>query len=729
MYYVYQDLETFSECQLPKTGAHRYAEDPTTEVLLWGYAIGDAPAKVWDVTADMFMPEDLAQALADVRAGKAKTVWHNGMNFDANVLRKVMGVDLAPEDVIDTMVLAYQAGLPGSLGDLSSIFKLDKGHAKDTDGRRLVLLFCKPQPEFHKVRRATSETHPDDWKRFVNYCRLDVEAERMLFKRLPKFNVTKEERALQCLDARINNRGMKIDLDLARAAVELSSKFKSKLDAKTQELTGGAVRTAAQTQAMIDTIEAMFGIKLANLQKSEVNRLLELDDLPEPLKELLRVRLSTAKAAVTKYKALLQATCADGRLRGTLQFRGASRTGRFSGRLFQPQNLSRQTFSLKELDFATEAAKDGSLPLFYPDRVPEALAECLRGAITVEDGCRMVVADYSNIEGRVLAWVAGETWKLKAFEDYDTVLDVNGQWVEPAALQSGEHAPLAKDKKGELIHRGHDLYKMTYAKAFGVKPEDVTKPQRQMGKVLELAMGYGGGPGAFVTFAKGYGIDLDELAKTVLPTVPQTVMSEAVDGYEWARTQPRRLCGLSRSVWLACDSLKRLWRRSNSRIVRFWGALGGACIVAIKEGRAVKVDCPRDVRVEKRGNWLLIRLPSGRYLCYASPRLVDGQSGAWTYMGVNQRTRKWERLETYDGKVTENLIQGTAADVLTAALPRLEAAGFKPILTVHDEVLTECPDTDEFNADRMGHLMCELPTWAKGLPLAAAGFESKRYHK
>lgn len=695
---IYCDLETFSECNLPKCGAHRYAEDPSTEVLLWGYAIGEEPAKVWDVANDILMPDDLAQALADVKAGKAKTVWHNGMNFDSNVLRAVMGIDLQPEVVIDTMVLAYECGLPGALGDLSVVFRLDEDHAKDTDGRRLVQLFCKPQPEGRKIRRATAQTHPEDWKKFVNYCRLDVEAERDLFKRMPKFNVTVEERALQCLDARINNRGMKIDLALARAAMALSEKYKVKLNAKTQELTNGAVNSATQTQAMIETIEGLFGIKLKNLQKSEVSRLIEMDGLPEPMKELLRVRLSSAKSSVTKYKALLAATCSDGRLRGTLQFRGASRTGRYAGRLFQPQNLARQTLSLKELDFATEATLDGTLPLFYPDKVPEILSEILRGVITVEDGKRMVVADYSNIEGRVLAWVAGETWKLDAFRAYDA-------------------------------GTGHDLYKMTYAKSFGVKPEDVTKPQRQMGKVLELAMGYGGGPGAFVTFAKGYGINLEELAKTVLPTVPQSVMDEAVSAYEWARSDKRRLCGLTRDVWLACDSLKRLWRRANAHIVRFWKALGDACITALKEKRSVRVNCPQDVRVEVRGNWLLLRLPSGRYLCYASPRLIDGESESWTYMGINQRTRKWERLETYPGKCTENLIQAIAADILTTALPRLEAAGFCPVMTVHDEVLTECLDTDDYTSERMQQIMCELPAWAKGLPLAADGFETKRYHK
>lgn len=729
MNYVYMDLETFSECDLRKCGAYRYAEDSTTEILLWGYAVGDEPARVWDLTKTANMPADLKAALEAVARSEAKTVWHNGMMFDRLVLDRACGITLKPEDVVDTMVLAYECGLPGSLADLSAIFRLDKDHAKDLDGKRLVQLFCKPQPECRKVRRATRHTHPEDWAKFVNYCRLDVEAERVLFKRMPKFNVTAEERALQCLDAYINDHGIGVDTELAKAAVAFADKNKAKLNARAAEITGGAVYSASQTAAMIEAIENQFGVKLKSLQKAEVNRLLETDELPEPLRELLLVRLNTAKSSVTKFKAVLNAVCADGRLHGCLQFRGAARTGRFSGRLFQPQNLARPTMSQKEIDFAITVAKEGELDLWFGSKLPEALSNCLRGVITAKRGYRLVVADYSNIEGRVLAWLAGESWKLKAFHEYDIVMGADGQWLEPGTPEFHWTTPRRYDDKGECIHKGHDLYKLTYSKAFNVPVEKVTKAQRQMGKVLELAMGYGGGAGAFVTFAKGYGIDLHDMAKAVLPVIPADVMGEAVDAYEWAREQPFRICGLSREVWLACDSVKRLWRRANANVVRFWSAVGEACVTAIKENRKVAIRGPRPLTVEKRGSWLLLRLPSGRFLCYASPRLVDGQSESWTYMGVNQRTRKWERLETYPGKTVENITQAVAADILTGALPRLWKAGFTPVLTIHDEVITDCMDEDRFSHERMEALMCELPSWGKGLPLAAAGYEAGRYHK
>jgi len=697
MKYLFADLETFSACDI-KRGAHRYAEDPSTEVLLFGYAVDEQPARVWDVTAAPEMPEDLKLALAEVTAGRAKSVWHNGMNFDSVVLDYLGIVSLKPEDVIDTMVIAYEHGLPGSLADLSSIYRLDEDHAKDLDGKRLVQLFCKPRPEHVKLRRATRETNPDDWARFVNYCRLDVEAERALFKLLPKFNISRKERELQALDARINRRGMLMDMELARAALRYAEAEKARLRAKTSELTNGALDNAVRTEALRAYLNDRFGMKLESLQKSEVEKLIAAEGIPEEMKEILRLRLTSAKAAVRKFKAIVDCTNKDGRLRGTLQFRGAMRTGRFSGRLFQPQNLSRPTIkSWQEIEGVIELAKQGTLEWLYPD-VFDALTNCLRGEIIVPPGRKMVVADYSNIEGRTLAWLAREDWKITAFEAFD---------------------------RGE----GADLYKLTYSKAFNVPVEGVTKAQRQMGKVLELAMGYGGGAGAFVTFAKGYGIDLHAMADDVMPVVPQDVAEKSASTWEWAK-ENKRTGGLDRQVFIACDSVKRMWRNANPHIVRFWFEAEDACVTAIHEGRRVTF-CNGRLAAERRGNWLTIQLPSGRCICYPSPKageLGEG-TGGFVYYGVNQFTRKWEKIGTYAGKIVENITQATAADILCEALPRLEAAGYLPILTIHDEVLTEAPDAEAYNHKAMESLMCELPKWAAGLPLAAAGFEGCRYRK
>lgn len=350
------------------------------------------------------------------------------------------------------------------------------------------------------------------------------------------------------------------------------------------------------------------------------------------------------------------------------------------------------------IEDAIEAVKRGDLDLLYsPSEFPAVLSNCLRGAIIVPEGKRMVVADYSNIEGRVLAWLAGESWKLDAFRAYDA-------------------------------GTGPDLYKLTYSKAFSVPVESVTKAQRQMGKVLELAMGYGGGPGAFVTFAMGYGIDLHDMAKATLPVVPADVRDEAERAYEWAATTPKRLCGLEHDVWIACDSVKRLWRRANPHIVAFWGRVEEACVASLQTYCTEHLH--RGLKTWASKGWLGIALPSNRTLLYPSARVGTEDEGCtFSYMGVHQMTRKWQRIKTYGGKVVENITQAVACDVLCNALFNVDRAGFEPILTVHDEILTEAPDDDAHDFKQLEAAMEILPRWAKGLPLAAAGFSSYRYHK
>ena len=729
---LFCDLETFSECPISR-GAYRYAEDPTTEVLLWGYAVGHDPAKVWDVASGAPIPSDLKQALAAVCAGRDSIVWHNGFNFDTNVLRlsrnPAVSVDIPRDRIVDTMHMAYQHGLPGALGDLSVIYGLSKDVAKDRDGKRLVQLFCKPHTygrDDPAPVRYDAKNKPEEWKRFVNYCRLDVEAERALFKKLPRFNLTAKEHELQLLDDEINRRGMLMDTELATRAIAILNERAADSRRRTEEMTDGSVASATQTQALRAFLKDRFGLDLPNLQKAEIGRLLDSGSLPEPVNELLRIRLSSAKASVRKYQSIIDCVNSDHRLRGGLQFRGAARTGRWSGRLFQPQNLPRQTLSPEEVNERIAEAMDGSLPDFSSD--PEGdLAQCIRGAIMVPPGKKMVVADYSNIEGRVLAWLADEKWKLDAFRKYDLLKAIDGTTI---AVQDRPNSSsrMLRDKKGSPIHVGHDLYKLTYSRAFNCDVEKVTKPQRQMGKVLELAMGYGGGVGAFVTFARGYGVDLADMARSLQGSIPVSVLDDAERLYEWAY-ENKRLGGLSHEVWIACDSVKRLWRNANTGIVKLWKTAGDACVKAIAEkGTRVPLVPEKNVYAQMRGSWLLLRLPSGRFLCYPAAR-AEEDGAAFSYLGMNQYTRKWGRINTFGGKIVENLIQATACDVLSSALFRVNAAGYKPILTVHDEVLTEAPDSPDFNHLNMEGLMAQAPEWGAGLPLAADGFDSYRYHK
>lgn len=692
---LFADLETYSPVPI-KNGTWKYAEQ--AEILLFGYAIDDEPAKVWDLTTGAPMPDELKTALETY---SCETVWHNGMMFDTIILKKVLGIDIEPSRVVDTMVLAYQAALPGSLAELCDVLQVPTDLAKDKEGWKLVQLFCKPLPKNYKLARATRDTHPEDWANFVNYCRLDVEAERALWKKIPKFQqeellFARKEHSWQVIDAEINRRGMLMDVELAEAAVKTDFEQKKALNAKLLERTGGRVETVGQRDELMKFFKDYYDVELPNMTKAELEKRIEDPDIPEPVREMIRDRLAGCRTSVQKYKAILDRTSSDGRMRGNLQFRGASRTGRFSGRGFQPQNLPRPKIKDPQvIENAIAVAKAGMLDVFYDDP-GEMLSQCLRGVIIAPEGKKLVVADYSNVEGRVLAWLAGETWKLQAFRDFDA-------------------------------GHGHDLYKLTYAKAFNVDPESVTKDQRQMGKVLELALGYGGGAGAFATFARGYGVDLHDMADKVVDAIDPAIWREAENSYESYFLPRKRTEGMERKVFIACDAVKRAWRRANPKIVELWNSVGEAIDIAMEKGNA-KVTW--GVRMEKRGAWLLLRLPSGRRLCYPSPRIGDGDNEpAFSYMGVEQFSRKWKRIASYGPKVVENMTQAVSCDLLTEALARLSRHGYKAVLTVHDEVIAEAVDNEQFSFKKMAEVMAETPEWATGLPLAAAGFEAHRYRK
>lgn len=720
---LYCDLETFSAKDI-RAGSHAYAADPSAEVLLWGYAIDDAPAKVWDVTAGP-MPDELRQALDEVARKERRHVWQNGVMFDRVFLSYVMPeIELPMETLDDTMVMAYQAGLPGSLKELCEVFHLSKDKAKDADGSRLIQIFCKPLPSTWKLDRATSKTHPEEWAKFVNYCRLDIESMREVYKKLPAFNRTAKERELQVLDATINMRGIGVDVEFAEAAIATAERTKKDIDKQVFKLTDGRVVTAGQRDALIQFFFDKYGWQLKDMRKSELEKRMEDPDIPAEMKELIGLRLMGTKTSVQKYKRVVQGAV-DGRLRGCMQFRGASRTGRISGRTFQPQNLPRPLIkSQAEIEEIIEDTKLGILEICYDD-VSVPLSSAIRSVIVPAAGNRLCVADFSNVEGRVLAWLAGEEWKLEAFREFDTLQTKNGAWALP--YRDGWFQEWAVNEKGDFIHKGHDLYKLTYARTFGIKPEDVTKDQRQMGKVLELALGYQGGPGAFATFAMNFGMDLDELAKTTEATIEESYWIESMGMLKWAK-EKKLIRGMSQKAWVACNAIKSAWRKANSEIESFWYSLAKACQSAIK-AKGVAFSAGRIV-CKVSGNYLLMRLPSGRYLVYPAPRLPEeGEMCDFSFMGVNQYTKKWERIPTYSGKLAENSVQGAACDLLLEAGPRLEAAGYHIVMSVHDEYITEIKDDNTRNHREMEKIMSDLPDWADGLPLVATGFEAARYRK
>lgn len=682
---LWGDLETY--CEIPiNNGTHAYAEG--VEVMLFAWAIGDEPVSVWDLTAGEPIPSRLRKAIADPNT----ILFFHNSHFDRTVLRHAMP-ELAPpvERWRDTMVQALAHSLPGALGALCEVLGVPQDKAKDKEGKSLIQLFCKPRPKNSKLRRATSKTHPVEWQRFVAYAGLDIEAMREVYKRLPKWNYQGTELALWHRDQRINDRGVCMDVQLAQAAIEAVDLEQKRLAKRTQVMTDGEVQAATQRDAMIKHIVESYGVELPDMQRSTLERRIADPDLPSAVKELLAIRLQASTTSTSKYKSLMKGISSDGRLRGTLQFCGASRTGRWAGRLFQPQNLPRPTLEQERIDEGIDALKSGCADLLF-DNVMELTSSALRGCIMAPAGKKLVVSDLSNIEGRKLAWLAGEQWKLAAFRQYD---------------------------EGS----GPDLYKLAYAKAFNITPEEVTKYQRQIGKVMELGLGFGGGVAAFLTFALVYGLDLEELATAAMPNVQRDVQREAKSWYDES-VKRKATYGLSERVFIACDSLKRLWRRAHPETCDFWYQLERTVRAAIATPKKT-LYCGY-LKVRRDGAWLRIQLPSGRALCYPSPSIEKGNI---TYMGINSYSRKWQRLKTYGGKLVENVTQAAARDVLAGNMPLIENAGYNIVLTVHDEVICEAPDTDDYTDAALSSLLSTNPEWAPDIPLNAGGFEAYHYRK
>lgn len=680
---LYLDLETYSDVPI-KYGTHRYAAG--AEILLAAWAVDDEPVEVWDLT------QSKNHALQHWIDAADRVVIHNS-HFDRTVMR-ANGIELPTEKIIDTMVLALAHSLPGSLAKLCEVLAVPLDKAKDQDGKRLIQLFCVPRPKNQKLRRATRETHPEDWAKFVDYARLDIEAMRAVYKRVPKWNWSADERKLWQLDQKINDRGVAIDMELVTAAIAAVNQTQKQLADDTQELTDGAVGAATQRDAVMRYVAETFDLELEDLRGATVEKLLEDDRLHPELRDLLAVRLQASTTSTAKYKALENATSSDGRLRGTLQFCGASRTGRWAGRLFQPQNLPRPSLKNDVIEIGIEALKAGGAELIT-NNVMELTSNAIRGAIVASPGHKLVVADLSNIEGRVLAWLAGEDWKLQAFRDFDA-------------------------------GTGHDLYKLTAAKILGVSPNEITKAQRQSyGKTSELALGYEGGVGAFLTFANAYRVNLDEMAVQAKANLPASALEAAAKAWDWMKGQNKPMPELSKDTWIACDAIKRSWREAHANIAGFWGGLQQAVIGAVENPGEI-CNAGRHISVDKKGAWLRINLPSGRALSYPAVKVEDGRI---TYTGTNQYTRQWGRIHTYGGKLAENVTQAVARDVLATGMLRAEELGYAIVLSVHDELICETPDSASWSHGDLSRLMSLIPWWAEGLPLAAAGFETHRYKK
>ena len=768
--YLFLDLETFSEADLKKVGSYAYAEHPSTEILLAIYAIDDGPVRCWDCTDDSPMPEQLCKALRHVRRHKAKIVGQNFLMFDRLVIRNCWDMEIDPRDILDTMVMAFRHSLPGSLAGLCEVLQIDETLAKDKSGKALIQRFSKPTPKNYKVRRYNRTTHPEEWSSFIKYGISDITAMREVFHAMPDWGNIEFENTVLAIDQRINDRGFFVDTALANAAIDAVKQHKIELQQEANDKWGAGLTGAAFLPTLRDLAPAH---EILNAQKSTLNDLLADDDLPDDARTIIEMRLGASSTASTKYNPLLLGLSGDGRRRGCLQYGGAKRTLRWAGKGFQPQNLARGFFSddpknkkkkirpewasdkdwwrmLHPLSVGIEMLLRGKAHWCYD--VAKLTASTVRSCIIPEPGKKLVQADYSNVEGRGLAWSAGE----------DTALDT--------------------------FRAGLDIYCVTAGKMFGMDPDYIKESRsdlRQIGKACELGLGYGGGVAAFLTFAKNLGLDLYAMAETMKGTFPDHIWAAAKRGYEYARIQEKNKKGfagqkaerpsydLPKNVWLTCDSIKRMWRESHPKTCAFWNDLESAAMNAIKNpgksywaGAEIRENGDRAIRIRRTkgkdgspGWWLQVELPSGRILSYPGigvsvERQVhavededfSGQYKAGTmlddlagnrdvlrerirYMGENQTTRQWGKQYTYGGKLAENVTQALCRDLLANALVTVENAGWPIILHVHDEIVTEVPNTPDYTVAELERMMCDLPSWATGFPLAAEGAELMRYAK
>lgn len=709
---LWLDLETYSECDLKTHSTHRYAEHPSTEIIVAQWAIDDGEPQVWDCAGLGPWTQPQGAALQALLCDPSVIVIAHNSHFDRTILRHVWGIDVPIERWMDTMIKAMSHGLPGALDKIGDALGVESDLAKDKRGKQLIQMFCKPAPKGQKLRRKTRETHPTEWAEFLEYSRQDIVAMREIDRRLPSWNYKRgaPELSLWHLDQKINDRGFCVDTELATGATHAAEKEKTRLKTKVSEVTMGDVESVSKRDALLQHIVQYYEVDLPDMKADTLRRALEDDALPAAVKLLIEIRLEATKTSTAKYKALLNATSADGRLRNTLQFAGAQRTARWAGRVFQPQNMPRpdvghianwagvpvgklsDELTLQYIDQGVDALTHGCADLVFDD-VMKLTANLVRSCIVAPQGRKLCIADLANIEGRVLAWVAGEEWKLKAFAEYDA-------------------------------GTGPDLYNVAYGRSFNVDPKTVKGQQRQIGKVMELGLGYEGGVAAFLTFAAVYNMDLEQLADAVHSTADKSAIAQAYIIWEWAQKK-RRTLGLERNVYVACEVLKKAWREAHQATQSLWKDTGDAVRMAI-QNPGVTYDV-RMLKIRRDGAWLRIRLPSGRVLCYTQPQVAENKQ--ISYMGVNQFTRRWSRIKTYGGKLVENIVQAIARDVLAHNMPAIEAANYMIVLSVHDELITETPDDPHYSHLKLADLMSTNPPWAQGLPLSAAGFETTRYRK
>ncbi len=638
------DIESFSDVDLVKCGVYAYADSPAFEILLFAYSFDGGETQIIDLAQGEKLPAEVEEAIFDVSV--TKTAYN--ANFERTCLSKHFGRYIPPESWHCSAVQAAMLALPRSLEDVGRVLGLDEQKMKE--GKELIRYFCVPckptKANGGRIRNLPRHA-PEKWELFKTYCKRDVDVEKSIRRKLHNFPIPESEMELYRLDQRINDRGVLVDMGLVRNAVSCEHLHKEVVTKRAYELTGlENPNSVAQLKGWLGDM----GMEAESLSKKAVAEMIAETD--GEVEELLRLRLLMAKTSVKKYEAMERSVCSDGRVHGMLMFCGANRTARWSGKIVQIQNLPKNY--LPDLELARDLVKQGrfeDIELLY-DSTPNVLSELIRTAFIPKPGCRFVVADFSAIEARVLAWLSGEQWRLDVFTSHGKIYE--------ASASSMFHVPMEEITKGS--------------------------PLRQKGKLAELGLGFGGAAGALISMgALDMGLTEDELPPLVAA-----------------------------------------WRKANPHITQFWWDVDAAAVKAVTEKQKTKVG---KIIFEYKSGILFITLPSGRKLSYVKPRMAVNRFGrdGLTYEGISEN-KKWSRIETYGPKLVENIVQGTARDLLAEAMLRVEKKGYPIVMHCHDEIIAEVPEGIG-SVDEMCEIMAIQPKWAEGLPLRADGYSCSFYQK
>lgn len=674
------DLETYSPVDLKKCGVHKYVEPSEFEILLFAYAYDDQPVTVIDLAQGEQIPRAV---LADLRDPEVTKTAYNAA-FEIACLSKHMAVQLEVEQWRCTSVHALYLGMPGNLADVGKVIGLTGDKQKMNIGWSLIRYFCIPcKPTKKNGERTRNLPHhdPAKWQLFIEYCRRDVETEREVARRIAKFPVPDKEWRLWFLDQKMNTRGIQVDVPLIHAAIECDAIVKQRLMEEAMAITGLS-NPNSRTQ-LLDWLneELEDGEELSDVKKKTVAKLLE-GKPGDVIERVLALRQELAKTSVSKFHAMARAVGKDHRIRGLTQFYGANRTGRWAGRLVQVQNLPQN--KLRDLDLARNLLREREyelLELMF-GTVPDTLSQLIRTAFVAGTGSRFVVADFSAIEARVIAWLAWCQWRLDVFATHGMIYEASASTMFKVPIESIQ------------------------AKVNGKKVKGPNYGLRQKGKIAELALGYQGGAGALKTMgALDMGIAEEEL-----------------------------------------DPIKVAWREANPEIVKLWYAMERVAKQAVQNKTSVTLPIAggrTQLVFAYESGFLTIRLPSGRKLFYVKPRIeaedlyretsnggryVVASAGSLTYEGTDQKTKQWTRLATYGGKLVENVTQAIARDCLAESMLLLDDRGFDQCMTVHDEDVLEVPHGLGELAE-VEEIMGRPIAWAPDLLLRADGFETSYYMK